>query len=425
VQRFQGHETRRAPAPTGGGPGRGRFLRERLTARRVTVLTIASLVAAIATALGLTFGGQIDIDIYLMGGAHVTSSSLYSLEYAHSGLYFTYPPFAACLFAPLSHLPRDLARVLWALVNASCLLWLLYASIRSVRPELPRRTVQRWTALLAAPAILLNPVVVSFDFGQVNVVLVAFVVADLVLGVTRIPKGVLTGIAAAVKLTPLIFVPYLFLTRQFRAGCTAMATFLACGAIGFLVTPHASWTYWTKDVFDTSRVGGLLSISNQNLHSALMRLAHGPVSDAIVVPVTVVVLALGLGLARWAHRRSSTMLGVLVCATTGLVISPVTWAHHLVWVIPVIVWLAFAPDRPVHGVRWAVAVAVFFWAGPIWWVPTPDRGLHEKPWELFVGDSYLWAMLVFLLGVAALVVSRRRRQRDSTPVPVSPGVSTR
>jgi alpha-1,2-mannosyltransferase len=382
-----------------------------------------SVVLALGFAVGLAFGGQIDIDIYLMGGAHVTSSGLYSLEYAHSGLYFTYPPFAAVLFAPLSHLPRAVARVLWALVNASCLLWLLYAGIRSVRPELPRRTARRWAALLAMPAILLNPLIVSFDFGQVNVVLVALVVADLALGSTRIPKGVLTGIAAAVKLTPLIFVPYLFLTRQFRAGCTATGTFLACGAIGFAVTPHASWTFWTKDVFDTSRVGGLLSISNQNLHSALMRFAHGPVPAAVVVPVTIAAVVLGLALAVWAHRPSSPLLGILVCATTGLVVSPVTWAHHLVWVVPVIVWLAFAPDRPVHGERWAVAVAVLFWAGPIWWVPTPDRGLHEKPWELIVGDAYLWAMLAFLVGVAALVASRRRQQRDVAVIAASPAVS--
>jgi alpha-1,2-mannosyltransferase len=353
------------------------------------------------------FGGQIDVDVYMLGGAHVASSRLYSFEL--DKLYFTYPPFAALMFAPLAHLQRDLVRVLWALANVACLLWLLYASMRAVRPELPRSEVLWWTGVAAAPAILLDPVLLSFDLGQVNVILAAFVVADLAFDSRRASKGVLTGIAAAVKLTPLIFVPYLVITRRFRAACTALTTFAVCETVAWLVTPQASWAFWSKDVFDASRVGGLLSISNQNLKSAAMRFAHGQVPAAVLVPVTIAVLVLGFALALWAHRASSPFLGLLVCATTGLLVSPVTWAHHLVWVVPLIVWLALAPDRPAHGEWWAIGVCVFFWARPIWWVPTGDRGLYEKAWELLVGDAYFWAMVVFLLAVATLL-SRRHRQ---------------
>jgi alpha-1,2-mannosyltransferase len=385
-------------------------MRLRLEPRTVTVLAVTSIVLAIGGAVGLAlFGGQVDIRVYLMGGAHVTSSNLYFLQLAGQNLYFTYPPFAALVFAALAHLPDVVARLVWAVVNAGCLLWLLNVSIRAASPELPRELARLWAALLVAPAMLLDPVLLSFDFGQVNVVLVALVVADLALGSTKLPKGVLTGIAAAIKLTPLVFVPYLFLTRQFRAGWTAAGTFLACGALAWLVTPRASWAYWTKDLFDISRVGALLSVSDQNLRTAAMRIAHGPAPNAVVTPITIAVLVLGLALAVLAYRTSSPVLGLLVCATTGLIVSPVTWAHHLVWVVPLIAWLAFAPDRPVHGRKWAVAVAVLFWAHPIWWVPAADAGLHEKAWELVVGDAYLWAMLTFLVAVAALLTSRRRR----------------
>jgi alpha-1,2-mannosyltransferase len=167
-------------------------------------------------------------------------------------------------------------------------------------------------------------------------------------------------------------------------------------------------------VFQASRVGGILSISDQNLRSGAMRIAHGAVPNLILWPLTIAILCLGLGLAVWAYRRSSSMLGLVVCATTGLIISPVTWDHHLVWIVPALIWMAAAPDRPRHGAAWAVAVAVFFWAHPIWWVPEADRYLPTKLWEVIVGDAYLWAMLGFLVGVTVLL-SRRRRLGQHSP----------
>ncbi len=286
--------------------------------------------------------------------------------------------------------------------------WLLYASIRATRPDLPKSRCRFWAAALVAPAILLDPALVNIYLGQLNVFVVALVVTDLGLTSRRLPRGVLTGIAAAIKLTPLIFVPYLLVTRQARAACWAVATFVSCGAVGFAVAPRASWLFWTRDAFIASRAGGLLSISDQNLKSAAMRIAHGPVAPGVLWSVTIVVGLGGLGLAAWANHASSPMLGILVCAVTGLIVSPITWSHHLVWAVPAIGWFALGTDAPARGRRWAVAIALFFWARPIWWVPRHDRGLHEKPWELIVGDSYLWAMLAFLLGVAVLLARRRR-----------------
>lgn len=384
----------------------------RLTPNTVRLLALASLTGAVIFAvLESLLASQVDINVYLMGGSHASSASLYALEFAHTRLYFTYPPFAAIFFVPLAQLPREAARVLWALINVGVLLWLTYVSIRAVRPEIPRERVRLWSALLAAPMITLDPLFLSFDLGQVNLVVAALVLTDFTEMSRRIPQGVLTGIAAGIKLTPLIFVPYLALTRRSRAAGWALGAFAACAAAGFAVTPHASWTFWTRDVFIASRVGGVLSISDQNLRSGAMRLAHGPVPNEILWPLTLAVLALGLWLAVWAHRASSPMLGILVCATTGLIISPVTWDHHLVWVVPALVWLAAAPDRPRHGRTWAAVVAVFFWAHPIWWVPKADRYLPAKLWEVVVGDAYLWAMLGFLLGVALLLETRRRQLR--------------
>lgn len=384
----------------------------RLSPRASRALGVASVTFAVGLALGLALHGrQVDIDVYLLGGAHASSPRLYSFTFDR--LLFTYPPFAATVFAPLAQLSRTPAQVVWGLANVVALLWLLHVSLRAVCPQAPPETIRRWARLLLAPAMLLDPVLLTSYLGQVNTVIVALVITDLAGSRTRLPKGLLSGIAAAIKLTPLIFLPFLFLTRQYRAGGVMLGTFTVCGGIGYIVSPSSSRLFWTKDVFETSRAGGLLSISDQNLASALMRIAHGPVPFAVLAPLSLGIALLGLGLAVWAARASSPFLGLLVCATTGLVVSPITWAHHLVWAVPAIAWLALAPDRPAHGRRWAVGLAVFFWAGPIWWVPRADRGLHEKLWALFVGDSFLWVMLACLLAVAGLLAHRRSQLRPA------------
>jgi alpha-1,2-mannosyltransferase len=385
-------------------------------------LSIVSVAFAVGLALAMArYGHQVDIDVYLMGGAHASSAQLYSLTYKR--LLFTYPPFAAVVFVPLAQLSRATAQLVWGVANVAALVWLLFVSLRAARPDTAGATLARWSLLLVAPAMLLDPVLVTSYLGQVNLVIAALVVTDLGFDSKYLPKGLLTGIAAAIKLTPLIFIPWLFLTRQYRAAGWATGTFAVCGGIGYVVSPQSSWIFWTKDVFDSARAGGLLSISNQNLKSAAMRIAHGTVPLEILAPLILGVGLLGMMLAVWAYRASSPYLGLLACATTGLVISPITWSHHLVWIVPALCWLALAPDRPRYGRRWAVAAAVFFWAGPIWWVPSADRGLHEKVWELVVGDSFLWVMLASLLGVAGLLAYRRLRSIPPEPTddqPVEP-----
>jgi alpha-1,2-mannosyltransferase len=363
-------------------------------------------------------GYMVDIDVYLMGGRHLLDPRFYSLVlFGHSGLLFTYPPFAALAFVPLAWgLTLVQAQEAWAAVNLAALAALMALSIRIVRPDLGRAPAWRLALALSVPAFFLNPVILTIGFGQVNLVLDLLILWDLVgprrIGSRTLPLGVATGIAAAIKLTPLIFVPYLILTRRARGASACVATFAACEAMAFAVAPHSSWVYWTKDVFDSRRAGYLLYVSDQNLSSVLQRFHHGPMPAVLLGLATVAVLVAGLALATWAYRSSSPLLGLLVCATTGLVISPITWTHHLVWVVPAIIWLAAAPDRPRHGRPIAVATAVLFWAAPIWWVPdTHYRELHENWWQLVAGNSFFLAMCAFLIGVAAMLGSRRLASR--------------
>jgi alpha-1,2-mannosyltransferase len=285
-------------------------------------------------------------------------------------------------------------------------------TLGAARPDL--RPAARWRAALLAtgPATLLNPVLVNLTLGQINILLALMVAADLLgsrrIGRVTLPQGVLTGVAAAIKLTPLILVPYLVLVGRRRAAALAAATFVACEGVAALCSPASSKVYWTKDVFDASRAGGLLYISDQNLRSVLARFHHANVPGALVWSLAVLLGTAGVLLAVLAARRSSPLLGLLVCEATALLVSPISWVHHFVWVVPAIVWMAVADDRPAYGRVLAAGTFALFWAAPIWWVPnTQLRELRENAWQLVAGNSFFFATLAFLAGVAALLVTRR------------------
>ena len=376
---------------------------------------VASLMGALGYGLFLAFGTyEVDLGVYLrLGARYVFTPHLYSSVVPNTGLLFTYPPFAALLFVPWQGVFTTVHSVqtVWTICNLAALIALLVLSLRLVKPDLGRSAAWRLGLLLSLPAMLLNPVVITFDFGQVNLVVTLLVVWDLLsqrrIGSWQAPLGVATGLAAAVKLTPLFFVPYLILTRRTRGAVTCSVTFVVCEFVTFLISPTSSTAYWAHALFKPERAGRLSYVANQNLAAAVERLHHAFVTNLVLAPWLVVVAAGGLWLAALAHRRSSPMLGLLVCAATGLVVSPISWVHHLVWVIPAILWLALGEDRPRLGVPLAIGTAVLFWIAPIWWVPYAGSDLHLSVWQLVAGDSFFFALLVFLVGTVVLLVRRR------------------
>jgi alpha-1,2-mannosyltransferase len=374
---------------------------------------------------------QLDLAVYLLGAHHLVDGRLYTTGLSFPPhLPFTYPPVAALGFGPLALLPRQTAQGVWAVVNVASLYAVLALSLRAVLPGVRRAHRVLWALVLLGPTFLLDPVRLTFFFGQVNLVLCALILADLTvvlrIGRFTVPRGVLVGLAAAVKLVPLVFVPYLLVTRQARAGWTAVASFAAWSLVAAAVDPAVSWSYWTRYVDDAQRVGDPAYYLNQSLLAAVDRMAHRHVAPGAVDAGAVVVLVAGIALARWACRDSSPFLGILVCATTGLVVSPITWDHHLVWAVPVLLWLALAPDRPAGGPLWALGAALVLWWAPLEHVATGHPAeLNEHGWTLLAANSFFVLLICFLVGVTLMLEVRRRRAR-SIPVsgPPSPASST-
>ncbi len=398
---------------------------EPLSARSVVILSLLGIVSLTWLLIEVRFVTwhrvQLDFSVYVMGAHHLIDGRLYDSSLATSPhLPFTYPPVAALAFWPFALMGRQAGQVTWAACNVLSLYAVLVLSLRSVLPGLDRARLLLWALVLLGPSYLLDPIRLTFYFGQVNLVLCALILADLTttprIGRWVLPRGVLVGLAAAIKLVPLVFVPYLFVTRQVRAAWTAVGAFAACSLLVVVLDPSVSWSYWTKYATDAARVGNPSFVLNQSLQGSLDRLAHRDVSTVVIDLVGALVLVAGITLARWAWAESSPFLGILVCATTGMVVSPITWEHHLVWAVPVLLWLACAADRPPGGKLWAVAAGVVLWWAPLQHVPSGGTTeLHEHGWTLLAGNSFTALLVGFLLGITVLLSVRRRRRHRRRP----------
>lgn len=388
-----------------------------------------AVAAGISVYFALTY--QNDFRVYLMGAQEFFSPGLYT--HSVGGEFFTYPPFAALAFVPLEMLGGEAAQVVFAVINMAALVALIEVPIKAVRPHLAASRRWCWAVGLTGPFFFLDPVALTMRHGEVNLILAAAVCWDMTTdrpqGSRRLPLGVATGLAAAVKLTPLLFIPYLLFTGRRRGAGACLATFAFCEAVAFALSPSASWAYWTRSIFDVTRLGGslgsadLLAPADQSLTAVLGRFDHAPVPPVVLWSAAVLVGAAGLMIAVLACRRWSPTLGVLLCATTGLAVSPVTWTHHMVWVVPVIIWLAAAPERPGFGRPAAVLTALLFWCAPVWWVPgsvpqlRENLELHENLWQFLAGSSFFVWTIAVLAGAAGVLLRRRLAYRGIDEFP--------
>ena len=247
---------------------------------------------------------------------------------------FTYPPFAGLTMAPMAFLPlwavATLASIATIAVTVLVMWWFLAPMIR-------RRGWTPWYAVGVASclALVFEPVRETFGFGQVNVLLLALVAGDVLFGVARGRRwgGVGIGVATAIKLTPGIFILYLLVTRRWRAAGTSIGAAAGATLLAGAVWPDATREFWTAALWDTNRVGDLEYVSNQSLRGMLARL---PV-DEVESRLWVVCVLLTLALWAWRVRRADPLGGLALTGIVGCLISPVTWVHHWVWLLPVLV----------------------------------------------------------------------------------------
>src|ERR1700734_239826 len=317
------------------------------------------------------YWSQIDTAVYRDGGiaARNQPAMLYALGLGPAKLPFTYAPFAALLFAAGSGALFVTWQVGLSVLTIGLLPVVAYLSLGLAgRPAGLARAAAAFA--IAAVGLWLEPVAMTLFFGQINLVLLALVVGDLALPDRIKGKGIGIGLAAGIKLTPLIFIPYLLFTRRVKAAAVSALTFAVTVGLGFALLPHASAVYWRGQF---ARPGSNhFHLDNQSLNGVILRLTHvGPHAHAYWLVAAVAVGLAGLATSILARRRGPELLGPVAGAATGLLGSPLTWSHHYVYVVPALVLAACGPRRIGYRILGAELVVGFC----RWWpVPLGARG---------------------------------------------------
>lgn len=396
------------------------------------LLALAALGYTTWRALGST-PYHIDVDVYRMAaqawrdGQPLYGDDWFATQIDGTVLPFTYPPIAAVLFAPLTWVSLGTGTA--ALTIVSTLLLVVSVTIvltgLEVGAGVARRAVVATAIVAAAIWLHAEPIWANFDFGQINAVLMTLVIADCVPRRTYWPRGALLGLAVALKLTPAVFLLYFLLRRDGRAAVTTVASFSAATLVGFALAWSDSWQYWTHTVRNTDRIGGATLNTNQNLAGALARLQLSEQQRSVL---WVVGCLLVLAVTVWAVRRvlnAGEPTCALICvALFGLVVSPVSWSHHWVWMLPTVLVAGALAYR--HR---SVTLAVLGMAGIALMLRSPIELLpehHEADatwWRQLAGTSYVWWALA-VIGAAGATLKPVRRADPDQPAAVSGNLAT-
>lgn len=375
----------------------------------------------------------IDLAVYRTGAGDLWHGrSVYTER--DGALPFTYPPFAAVLFVPWYAVGKVVAGLVAILGNIA--LYWLFVTLWIRRLPLPPR--HRWWVYVAGAGM--TPVWHTVGTGQVNLLLACLFMLDAWVVPPR-HRGYLVGVITGIKLIPGVYVLWFVMRREWGAVGRSALGLAATIAVGALAAPHDSWHYWTKLVYDSNHVPSIGYVSNQSLNGVLIR-AVGSVSPPTAAYLLLAAASVALAAyACWRELRASTgpadsagsagaagvvgeheVTALVALAMAGLLASPVSWAHHWVWLLPAAVVLGLRR----HWVPAVYLVAVMA-AAPFWWMPHDggQRELHDSWWQQLVIASWaigaVWFLVVVILddrrGGRGADQARERGQRWSHSSP--------
>ena len=331
----------------------------------------------------------LDFSVYWFGGsilndAGASPSDLYGPSVAAAGgpeLPFTYPPFAALIFGLLALWPQPAALMLFNVAGVAIAAWVAATIVKYWASKHDWRSAfsssrGRWVVgALFLAVLFLGPWRETLAFGQINILLMGLMAVDL-LGASRRRgfrgSGFLVGIAAGIKLTPLVFGLYFLMRKDWRGLVNMSIGFAGTVLLAWVVRPAESLQFWLEILPDTSRIGGAGYVDNLSIKGALLH--FGVPQDSVTVPwlaLSLATVVLAAFLIRAASSQGARVIAMSTTALTMLLISPVSWSHHWVWmavVLPAFAWTIketpgrYRAQRIVMTAVLAVSTLVFFYS---------------------------------------------------------------
>ena len=357
---------------------------------------------------------QVDLEVYRDGAySLVTGRPLYEWRTeAPQFLPFTYPPFAALAGLPLLLVPFVAAGWIWTFGQLG-LLWFVVG--RAFRPFLRRFGTRAGVVqgAICGVCVWMLPVASGIRFGQVNAVIVALCLADVVRGPDvapprwwdrLLPQGVLVGVATAIKLTPGAFWVHWALARRWRVLAASVLAGVGLTVWTALVLPSSSAAYWTDALLSPGRLGPNDGTSNQSLRGMLLRQAPNPTFGLVAWVVLVLVVAVGgFALSVRLERLGESVAVLAAVGMVAFLISPVSWVHHLFWGVPVLGALLGDGRERRRQVVVAVGTAVLLVPLPWWGLDLMAAGILPRWAGRTVQNGYLLFAVLALVGLWWLV----------------------
>lgn len=342
----------------------------------------------------------VDLDVYRGAGRAVLhGADLYRfLGHPPQRLPFTYPPFAALLAVPLAWMSFAVAGWLWSIGEVALTVVITWLAFRRLWPQ-----AGRWWPLalgtLAGAMQQMLPLRDEIKFGQVDELLVAMCAVDILLMSRSRGQGVLVGLASAIKLTPGVFIVYLFVTGRRRAAAVSAATFAAATLVAAGLVPSDSKSFWTDALWHSERLRANDNTSNQSLRGMWLRAVSDPhVVTALWIASAVVVAVIGFRRAARAHAAGDELLGVAFTGLLAVLLSPVSWIHHLCW-LPLLLGALVADGRERKRLLAAALVFTFYVVKVPWIGAHLLHSAAPTPLARAIEDGYGLMAIVLLMTV--------------------------
>ena len=374
--------------------------------------------------------GAVDFSIYRYGAMTIFDNEGYTKNLYDPDLIwlngspmpFTYPPFAALVFIPFAFVPFKVAYGMMLIIIA-IIAWYVATVIYNY---IAQRGYTIWgqekmgrlgtIALIAFLTICSGPWAKSADLGQINPILLTLVLADFVRPATRVPRGFLIGLAAGIKLVPLVFGLILLIRRDWKGIITLGLSFVGTILLGFILLPNDAPKFWFESVTNVSRVGDINFVDNISIQGWLMHFGlRDPMLKYTYYLIAVLAIALTAIILYQLQRREMVLSQVGITGLLMVSLSPISWSHHFVW-FPIVIVALIVDAFPVFFKHLSkpeyIIAQICAWVGCVGLYISP-RVLGDHIWghlgnlNHYIPNVVIGALPIFCLFIVAIVILAR------------------
>ena len=352
----------------------------------------------------------LDVAVYKRAADFVFSGlSPYSPEFITGDVYlpWVYTPFGTLFLLPLHFVPQSGLLIFWTifgiLIPLAVLILLGYQA-QIFRNDFLKKEKIALFVLVFLLSLSTGPIIDAWAIGQIGVLLTALTLFDLAAPKNwfqfknvKLPRGVLAGIAGAIKLVPLIAIPYWMITKQWKCARTALVTLISTWTLAFVVLPQDSIKYFSEKRFlGTSELSNAVSSDNQSLIGTFMRLLdQNPLAFPIFVSLFLFIIGVGLFAARATYLNGDTLAAGLIVGLTGVLASPVTWIHHIAWLA--VVPGAVLSDNKLRTKKGTVTRSGWLWFATLFLMAVPPVRYGWSPVRWIGLEEHYSLLSIFII----------------------------